>query len=457
MINQAFQHLREVKLDNTIIKIFRADPSLNFMAHGLYVEDEDLFYLWRDGLYTPLFEIDLKKRIWKFLELYKDAGIIDNRYNIGVKKINDLYAGLKFAHDYHRSNSSSSLVTFSDGMVLNTDSFIVCEGAPYEYSFYGFQFPSTVLSNSAKPLLFEKFLDEVLIRKDGSRDEELKILIQEIFGYCLTNSTAAHKAFFFYGSGRNGKSVLLNILSKLIDPKYISNMTIQNLSKNNFALGNLIGKRVNIAGEEESNYIKSDLFKCLVAGDPITADRKHRDPIEFKPQVKFIFGTNEIPVFDSANTAIRERIMLIPFNKYITEEEQDRSLSKKLEHELDQIFVWALNGAKRLVHNGYKFTVPQSVKEMAEVFSEEQSSVLEFIKEECHITGDREDFVIPSVLYADYQEWCKDNGRMAKGSKKFRKDIMDVYGEKVEFGARRLIGTTEKRVAIGIKLNRLPS
>ena len=58
---------------------------------------------------------------------------------------------------------------------------------------------------------FIKFLHEIF------EDDETRIkLIQQLFGYCLTSSTKAQKAFILQGSGANGKSVLLSILTALV-------------------------------------------------------------------------------------------------------------------------------------------------------------------------------------------------------------------------------------------------
>ena len=48
---------------------------------------------------------------------------------------------------------------------------------------------------------WKEFLDFVL------PDEDLQMLLGEIFGYCLTTNISHHKAFFLSGEGNNGKSV----------------------------------------------------------------------------------------------------------------------------------------------------------------------------------------------------------------------------------------------------------
>lgn len=87
---------------------------------------------------------------------------------------------------------------------------------------------------------FIKFLHEIF-----EDDKERIKLIQQLFGYCLTSSTKAQKAFILQGSGANGKSVLLSILTALVGKKNVSNLPISSLSSH-FKVVDLLDKNVNI-------------------------------------------------------------------------------------------------------------------------------------------------------------------------------------------------------------------
>ncbi len=63
----------------------------------------------------------------------------------------------------------------------------------------------TAIAPGGQCPLFHRFLDEVM-----GHDAELKAYLQRVFGYALTGSTQEHALFFLYGTGANGKSVLLN-------------------------------------------------------------------------------------------------------------------------------------------------------------------------------------------------------------------------------------------------------
>jgi putative DNA primase/helicase len=55
------------------------------------------------------------------------------------------------------------------------------------------------------------FLDRIF---DG--DKELQRFVQRMIGYCLTGATREHAMGFGYGTGANGKSVLLNTVAGIV-------------------------------------------------------------------------------------------------------------------------------------------------------------------------------------------------------------------------------------------------
>ncbi|MFH1766819.1 MAG: phage/plasmid primase, P4 family [Patescibacteria group bacterium] len=423
----------------------------NFEGETLYSKNENIFYKWEDGFYQPIDETAMKKCLWAHVNQLKLRKLFPEDKSISASTINNIYETLKLAHSKVTETTNTPYIGFNDKKCLSLKDFTFQDSSVEMPIFFGLDFPSsTVLDPSICPV-FQNFLKTTLVKKETLEpDEKLILFVQEIFGYCLTNTVAAHATFFFYGSGRNGKSVLLDILRSIIGEKYISSMSIQTLTTQRFAPANLVGKKLNIASEEESKFIKCDTFKSLVAGDPMTVEQKHKDPFEYRPNAKFLFATNRIPIFDSADVAIRDRVFIIPFNRYLAEQERDHFLINKLKPEIGGILAWALEGAKRVIDNDYRFTVPDSVREMGEEFQNEQSSALAFIKENFQVTGDTEDYIIKARMYKFYTYWCADNGRRKKSSETFFKDILSVYRGKIKTDTRRNMNGIQTRVVTGV-------
>ncbi len=425
----------------------------DFGETTLFASNEDTFFEWRNGYYQPMDEDIILRRLWGHVNLLKVKRLYPENTPISATTIKNLFETLKLAHPKIENTMNTPLIGFNDGKYLNLNTLTVKEATMDDPIFYGLDFPSSVLDGGVPCPIFKRFLETTLIDKETEEaDQELILFVQEIFGYCLTNSIRAHAAFFFYGSGRNGKSVLLDVLQKIIGERFISNMPIQTLTMNRFAAANLVGKKLNIASEEESKLIKCDVFKSLVAGDRMTVERKYRDPFQFRPNVKFLFATNQMPVFDSTDAAIRDRVFIVPFHRYFTEDERDRELSTKLEKEMGAILHWCVEGAKRVIANKYQFSAPKASQIMSEQFQKEQSSALTFIDEECSVTGRPSDFTIKLRLYDDYSKWCVQTGRFRKNASNFYRDIKNVYGGEVNLDSKRRFEGRALRVITGIKM-----
>ena len=69
-----------------------------------------------------------------------------------------------------------------------------------------------------EPRRFLKFLNEIFLN-----DSELIKYLQRVLGYCITGDTKAQVFFVFYGTGKNGKSTLLNILQGVLND-YVGNL-----------------------------------------------------------------------------------------------------------------------------------------------------------------------------------------------------------------------------------------
>lgn len=79
----------------------------------------------------------------------------------------------------------------------------------------------------AKCPRFKQFIKEIT-----GGDKQLITVLQEVMGYCLCQNTRAEKAFFFYGGGKNGKSVLSEVMKKLVGQSNASNVSLNDMSGN---------------------------------------------------------------------------------------------------------------------------------------------------------------------------------------------------------------------------------
>ncbi len=291
-------------------------------------------------------------------------------------------------------------------------------------TFYNIDCKSTDLDIKNCPRWLQ-FLDEVLINSRGEPDQELKNLVQEMFGYSLMNTLEGHASFFLVGDGNNGKSVMLSVLRRLVGEDYAHSATIESLTTNQFAPVGLIGKKINVSVEEESSFVKSDKFKALVSGDnPITVEYKFGNSFEWTPTVKFFFATNELPTFTGFNEGLLRRLNIIPFNKRIGEKERDTKLTEKLYSELGGIVAWALLGMKRLQANKFHFTKAEQAIKKLEEFSGNLSSGILFWRENYEKNENAMTFL--DEFYENYKIWADKRGKKKQSYYSVKADLKKI-------------------------------
>lgn len=252
--------------------------------------------------------------------------------------------------------------------------------------------------------LFLKFLNEIF-----EDDQELVELIREMIGYIIMGGRPfLHKAFALYGGGRNGKSTLLSIMMALIGAENYSVVPMSSIDKP-FSAVMLDGKLANIVGETPGDGINTEAFKSLVAGEPMIASFKGKDEFVINPIVRLIFACNNMPIFSEHTTAIRERLVMIPFNKIFKGEDVDVHLYEKLKEELPGILNFALHGVGRVMSLG-KISEPQRSSELKDVFIEETDSVYAFYKE-CCFESSSQGFMPSFLFFKKYNDYCKASNR----------------------------------------------
>ncbi|PRC97507.1 hypothetical protein CQZ91_16825 [Bacillus cereus] len=256
---------------------------------------------------------------------------------------------------------------------------------------------------------FLKFISEISVN-----DTELQYLLQEIVGYSLCNNTNAQKAFFFYGKGANGKSVLASIISKLLGVENISSSTLSELNTR-FGLQPLLNKKLNLSNENEvANGLQTQAFKAIVSGDSVTVDRKHLPATTVELTVKLIFLMNNLPNTADLSNGFFRRVVIVPFNREFSPEEQDCELPKKLETELSGILNWAVKGLKRLICNNYSFTESKEISKIMETYKRQQSPVEQFLSDGmCYKLGAR---TKKKDILGAYKQWLSAQAMFANGT-----------------------------------------
>lgn len=270
--------------------------------------------------------------------------------------------------------------------------------------------------------LWLKFLDEVF---EGNKD--LIELVQRMFGYILIGGQPfLHKAFVLCGSGRNGKSTLLDILRAIIGKTSYSTVSMAKLDKE-FSIVSIDGKLANIVEETPTDEINSEIFKTMVGGGVVQAAHKGFDEYSFKVSARFVFACNDMPVFRDKSIGLEDRLFFIPFQRYFKEDERDTEIIPKLMTELPGILNWAIDGAIKITEDHSMPNVEATIK-LKETYKEETDPLYAWFKRTLTVTDSPPSpgYILIGDLYTRYTTACEENGHRPYSKDKFVKRLRNM-------------------------------
>ncbi len=260
-----------------------------------------------------------------------------------------------------------------------------------------------------------------VIRSIANGDQEVIDLLYEAMGNCFYLLNSFRGAVMLYGrSGNNGKSTLLNMITQLLGRSNASFLSLQDTAER-FRLIDVYGKAANIGDDIPDTYLPdSSIFKKLVTGENVMAEKKGQDPIPFRPYAKMFFAMNGLPTVKSRDDGFFSRILLIPLTQdFSKSKNKDVKLKDKRwsNEEMEFLTRLAVEGLKRLMKNG-DFTRPEIVQEAVDEYMRENDPIGEFLEEQ----GDLDGLPIPAV-YQNFKSWCEESGRKAMHRTKFTQEI----------------------------------
>lgn len=271
--------------------------------------------------------------------------------------------------------------------------------------------------------IFLAFLDSL------DFDEETEALLQEVLAYFFLPMKALNlqKCVFFYGPGANGKSTMANLLFHMLGgTKNCSTLRVDQL--NGFELAAVLDKPVNIGAEVTSgkNFIDTQVFKSIVSGDPLTINRKYKDPIDYVPQCKFLFTVNALPNVSDSSHGFARRLLVIEFSKIIPVELQDEHLLEKIVKEASGIFNWVLTGVARLLEDN-AFSNTEKSDLIVEAYYTENNPV--YLWAAGNLSYEQDWFEDTERLYSKYKTWAIKYGFSPLSMTNFSKELKKVLTE----------------------------
>jgi len=294
-----------------------------------------------------------------------------------------------------------------------------------------------------------------------TRAEDMEF-IQEWTGYNFFTAYPEPAFAVLVGTGQNGKSIYMVTLIKMLGWKNVTNITLADLTYNNFSLAELYHKLADISDEIGPTVIvNAAKLKEASSGSMVNAQRKFGHPFDFRPYAKITYACNEPPEIKDTSDALKFRLKAIEFPYTFTKDPQgDEKLAKdrkeleaKFEEEMPGIINWALEGLRRLSKNNFTFTTNRSTDDTWKFYQRKSNPVVCFIEECLEFTDNDIDWMSKEEMFKAFQKWLENT----KIKRKISRDKF-FRGMKAEgVDAERSRAHDMKRVYMGIKCSSVPT
>lgn len=374
--------------------------------HFLTFDDNKEVYCYENGVYRPGGENLIIQVAQAKLGKYSTRARRDE--TLSYIKVETLTSRDSVDKERHVINLKNGLYDLKeDKFKLHTPKLLSTVQIPVEYD------------ETADCPMIDRFLSEVV------SVESIPMLL-EWMGYSMIPDNSMQKSVMFIGSGSNGKSVGLNLLTEFIGIENTAGESLQKLEKDRFSAANLYGKLLNVCPDiAGSEVYDSSVFKTLTGNETqIRGEKKGQQAFYFYNTARLIFSANDLPPVKNAGYAYYRRWILIEFPNKFEGKSADKNLIKKLttEKELSGLLCKAIIALKRLLNNG-EFSYHKTIEEVEQMYRLKSDSVAAFADECVKMSMEN---TLKSIVYDAYVTWCKKNGEKPESNGTFGKRFLSL-------------------------------
>lgn len=229
--------------------------------------------------------------------------------------------------------------------------------------------------------------------------------LQALSSVLLIRTQRIEKAFFFLGSGGNGKSTIMKILDNIFGT-YIAHVDMLDLQKDGFSKTALVDKLANSFSEISKMKQKDvGVFKAIASGDAQSINSKFKERFDSVIKVIQFYSSNQMPEIEEMNAGFTRRAHPIEFNQAI--EGIDPYIDDKLKdpEECKRILALLIKIARFTKERG--FIYEKTFKEKENILLKKTNPINEFLSS--GIVYKREGLsILKKDLYKLYEKYCSD-------------------------------------------------
>lgn len=396
---------------------FKFDDFAKFLMNEYYIiKINGQLHIYKDGVYVYGYNLI-------------QSEMIKHISNLNKQKRNEVLSYLDLLIPEDTKTSGAEWIAFKNG-IYNIDTEDFC---PFS--------SDIIITNKINwnfnPDAYSEIADKTL-NKLSCNNAQIRALLEEVIGYTFYRRNELRKAFILTGDKHNGKSTFLDMITNVLGAENTCALDLKELG-DRFKTAELFGKLANIGDDIGDEFIGNPaVFKKVVSGDRVSAERKGQDPFDFAPYAKQLFSANSIPRIKDKSGAVIDRLIIVPFNASFSKNDADYDpyIKYKLRDEsvMEYLINIGLSGLSKVLKNQC-FTVSDEVKKSLVEYEENNNPVLLFFKEidESEVVGKP-----TKSIYSRYGEFCLSNNFQQLSHIEFSKQIKKYYG--VEIGVSTING-----------------
>jgi putative DNA primase/helicase len=299
---------------------------------------------------------------------------------------------------------------------------------------------------------WQRFLTDTF--GDDAEGTQMIDFLHELLGYSITGDVGAQIMPFLYGQGKNGKSVLLDVMVKLLgdyaDAAPPGFLMARPFEGHPTDLAELHGRRIIVCSElKPGDRFDEARVKMLTGGDRIKARRMRQDFFSFNPTHKLWLLGNHRPEVNTGGYAFWRRMKLIPFERVVADDRKVDNLADVLvTEEGPGILNWLIAGARRYLNGPRDLTGPRRVQTATTAYAETEDHTGRFLSECC--TLDPAMRAEQTQLYSAYKSWCQLEGATPVSSRAFAARVRETVGISTP---KEMILSNQRKFYPGIGLN----
>lgn len=361
--------------------------------------------------------------------------------NITSQRVNNVRLALQgktfvepsIFHTALQEKDGSILINAQNGVVkFNVETFKV-DLQPKDPSWYFLsQIPVTFNPEAPIPDKFIDFLAEITLP-----NEENFVNLLEGFGYPLLPGYPIQRVLALVGSGQNGKSTFFAAMQKFYGEKYISHLTMQQLSNaaenSPFALVQLQGRLANIADDLPNKPVRDvGYFKMLTGGSSVEAERKFGNRFSFVNTAKFYFSANRMPEVSEDTVAFYRRFLFIEFTNTINNPRDQKEVLAEImsEEQKSGLFNLLLTFVLPRLLRQNDFTCARSVEAVADQYQKHSNTAKLFLDKKLEYAPDG--VIRKEDLWNAYQQFCSEKGLVLVSQKAYWGTFKEGFSQAVE-------------------------